>query len=141
MRQLLNPYLNNFKLLKFLFLISCVGTSCYSYNPLYKQASNSSLNPKLGNYRVSFESEVDSELQYLKEDLENAPDNLDIVFKITDTHFANNNFDSCFNMLLKYYPKNKDKIKTKILEYFNVLGFAHESTILYRKKLSTIMFS
>ena len=80
-------------------------------------------------------------LEKLKQDLENAPDNLDIVFKITDTHFANNNFDSCFNILLKYYPKNKDKIKTKILEYFNVLGFAHESTILYRKKLSTIMFS
>ena len=72
MRQLLNPYLNNFKLLKLLFLISCVGTSCYSYNPLYNQPSKSSLTPKLGNYRVSFESEVDLELQYLKEDLENS---------------------------------------------------------------------
>ena len=78
MRQILNPYLNNFKLLKFLFLISCVITSCYSYNPLYKQSSNSSLNPKLGNYRVSFESKVDPELQYLKENLEN--------FVLTDIH-------------------------------------------------------
>ena len=77
----------------------------------------------------------------LKEDLKNAPDNLDIVFKITDTHFANNNFDSCFDMLLNYYPKNKEKIKTKMLSYFDVLGFDHESTILYRKKLSSIMFS
>ena len=80
-------------------------------------------------------------LEKLKEDLESSPDNLDIVFKITDTHFANNNFDSCFKILLKYYPKNKEKTKAKILGYFNVLGFAHESTILYRKKLSTIMFS
>ena len=78
MRQILNPYLNNFKLLKFLFLISCVISSCYSYNPLYKQISNSSLNPKLGNYRVSFETEVDPELQYLKENLEN--------FVLTDIH-------------------------------------------------------
>ena len=74
-------------------------------------------------------------------DLENAPKNIDIVFKITDTHFANNNFDNCFDMLLKYYPKNKEKIKSKMLSYFDVLGFSHESTILYRKKLSTIMFS
>ena len=55
--------------------------------------------------------------------------------------FANNSFDSCFDMLLNYYPKNKEKIKTKMLGYFDVLGFDHESTILYRKKLSSIMFS
>ncbi len=80
-------------------------------------------------------------LEKLTKDLEGAPNNLDIVFKITDTHFANNNFDSCFDMLLNYYPKNKEKIKTKMLVYFDVLGFEHESTILYRKKLSSIMFA
>ncbi|MDC1047111.1 thioredoxin [Alphaproteobacteria bacterium] len=80
-------------------------------------------------------------LEKLNEDLKGAPNNLDIVFKITDTHFANNNFDSCFNILLNYYPKNKEKIKTKMLGYFDILGFEHESTILYRKKLSGIMFS
>jgi len=80
-------------------------------------------------------------LEKLTEDLENAPNNIDIVFKITDKHFASNNFDNCFNMLLDYYPKNNEKIKTKMLDYFNVLGFDHESTILYRKKLSSIMFS
>jgi putative thioredoxin len=80
-------------------------------------------------------------LEKLNEELENAPNNLDIVFKITDAYFAKNNFDNCFNMLLNYYPKNKEKVKSKILDYFNVLGFEHESTILYRKKLSSIMFS
>jgi len=40
-----------------------------------------------------------------------------------------------------YYPINKEKIKTKMLGYFDVLGFDHESTILYRKKFSSIMFS
>ena len=80
-------------------------------------------------------------LEKLKEDLESAPNDIDIVFKITDTHFANNNFDNCFETLLSYYPKNKEKIKSKILGYFDVLGFEHESTILYRKKLSSIMFS
>jgi putative thioredoxin len=80
-------------------------------------------------------------LEKLKQDLESAPNNLNIVFKITDAHFTDNNFDSCFDMLLKYYPKNKEIIKTKMLGYFNVLGFEHESTILYRKKLSSIMFS
>ena len=80
-------------------------------------------------------------LEKLKKDLESAPNNLDIVFKITDIYFANNNFDNCFVMLLSYYTKNKEKIKTKILGYFDVLGFDHESVILYRKKFSSIMFS
>jgi len=80
-------------------------------------------------------------LEKLKEDLENSPNNMDIIFKITDTHFANNNFDSCFDILINYYPKNKEKIKIKILSYFDVLGFDHKSTVLYRKKLSSIMFS
>ena len=80
-------------------------------------------------------------LEKLKEKLESAPNNLDIVFQITDTHFANNNYDNCFNMLLNYYPKNKEKVKTKMLDYFGVLGLDHESTIFYRKKLSSIMFS
>ncbi|MDC0625630.1 thioredoxin [Alphaproteobacteria bacterium] len=80
-------------------------------------------------------------LEKLNEDLKSAPDNLDIVFKITDAHFSNNNFDSCFDILLNYYPKNKEKIKTKILNYFDVLGFEHEMVILYRKRLSSIMFA
>jgi len=80
-------------------------------------------------------------VEKLTKDLESAPNNFDILFKITDAHFANNNFDKCFDVLLSYYPKNKEKIKTKMLGYFDVLGFDHESTILYRKKLSSIMFS
>ena len=80
-------------------------------------------------------------LEKLTLDLESAPNNLDIVFKITDIHLANNKFDTCFDILLNYYPKNKEKIKTKMLSYFDVLGFEHESTVLYRKKLSSIMFS
>ncbi len=80
-------------------------------------------------------------LEKLKKDLENTPNDLNIIFKITDTHFTNNDFDLCFDVLLNYYPKNKEKIKTKILNYFDVLGFEHETVILYRKKLSSIMFA
>ena len=80
-------------------------------------------------------------IEKLSKDLIIEPQNLDIVFKIADTHFANNDFDNSFEILLKHYPKNKEKIKSKILSFFDVLGFEHQSTILYRKKLSSIMFS
>lgn len=80
-------------------------------------------------------------IEKLSKDLIIEPQNLDIVFKIADTHFANNDFDNSFEILLEHYPKNKEKIKSKILSFFDVLGFEHQSTILYRKKLSSIMFS
>ena len=63
------------------------------------------------------------------------------MFKIANSHFANNSYEESFEILLQYYPTNKEKVKSKILELFNVLGFDHDVTILYRKKLSSIMFS
>mgnify|MGYP001300259427 CR=1 FL=1 len=62
MTRRLIPDLYNSKLLKFLLLISCIITSCYSYNPIYNQPSKSSLNPKLEYYTVSFDTEIDSSL-------------------------------------------------------------------------------
>ena len=73
--------------------------------------------------------------------LKTSPKNIEIVFKIADKYFASNDFNNSFEILLKHYPKNKDKVKPKILNYFNVLGFDHESTVFYRKKFSSIMFS
>ena len=73
--------------------------------------------------------------------LNKSPEDIDIIFKIADTYFANNEFNNSFEILLENYPKNKEKVKLKTLNYFDVLGFEHNSTILYRKKLSSIMFS
>ena len=77
----------------------------------------------------------------LNEELSKSPQNLEIVLKIADTYFADNNFNASLDILLKYYPKNKEEIKIKILSFFDVLGFKHESVIIYRKRLSSLMFS
>lgn len=80
-------------------------------------------------------------IEDLYDKLSKSPKNLEIIFKIAETHFANNKFDDAFEILLKYYPKNKLIVKEKLLNFFDVLGFKHESVIAYRKKLSSIMFS
>ena len=77
----------------------------------------------------------------LKEELSKSPQSIEIVFKISEIYFANNNFDDAFEILLKHYPKNKELVKKKLLNFFDVLGFENESVILYRKKLSSMMFS
>ena len=80
-------------------------------------------------------------LDELKDELSKSPQNVGIVLKIAENYFANNKFDEAFEMLLKYYPKNKEVVKEKLLNYFDVLGFKHDSVALYRKKLSSMMFS
>ena len=87
------------------------------------------------------ESNQGPSIDSLKEKLLKSPKDINIVFKIADIHFANSDFENCFELLLEHYPKNKEKVKSKMLDFFDVLGFEHHSTILYRKKLSSIIFS
>ncbi len=87
------------------------------------------------------ESKKGPSLEQLMGDLSRSPNSLELIFKIADSHFANNEFEEAFKILLENYPKNKDKIKSKLISFFNVLGLEHPLTNLYRKKLSSIIFS
>ena len=80
-------------------------------------------------------------LEELMKKLGTQPNNIIIIFGAADKLFSLNDYNSAFKLLLEKYPKNKEKIKIKILEFFNALGHSHNSTIEYRKKFSQIMFS
>ena len=73
--------------------------------------------------------------------LENEPNNIDLILEISDKYFSMKEYENGMDLLLKNYPKNKDKVKNKMVEFFGVLGNTDQVTIQYRKKLSQIMFS
>jgi len=73
--------------------------------------------------------------------LENEPDNIDLVLEISDKYFSMKEYQNGMDLLLKNYPKNRDSIKNKMVEFFAVLGNTDQITIQYRKKLSQLMFS
>ena len=73
--------------------------------------------------------------------LEKKPDDINLVLEIADKYFSIQDYENSMSLLLKFYPKNKEKIKKKMLEFFEVLGNSNEHTVNYRKKLSQIMFS
>jgi len=77
----------------------------------------------------------------LLDKLENEPNNIDLVLEISDKYFSMKEYENGMDLLLKNYPKNKDSIKNKMVEFFGVLGNADQVTIQYRKKLSQLMFS
>ena len=73
--------------------------------------------------------------------LEKKPDDINLIIEISDKYFSMQNYDESLDLLLRNYTKNKDLIKKKMVEYFEVLGDKSEYTISYRKKLSQLMFS
>ena len=73
--------------------------------------------------------------------LESEPNNIDLILEISDKYFSMKQYENGMDLLLKNYPKNKDSIKNKMVEFFAVLGNNDQVTIQYRKKLSQLMFS
>ena len=73
--------------------------------------------------------------------LESEPNNIDLILEISDKYFSMKEYENGMDLLLKNYPKNKDSIKNKMVEFFAVLGNTDQITIQYRKKLSQLMFS
>ena len=69
------------------------------------------------------------------------PNNIDLILEISDKYFSMKQYENGMDLLLKNYPKNKDSIKNKMVEFFAVLGNTDQITIQYRKKLSQLMFS
>ncbi len=80
-------------------------------------------------------------LENLLNKLDNNPKNINLILEISDKYFSEQDYINSFEILLKNYPKNKDKIKEKMVEFFGVLGNSSEHTVNYRKKLSQIIFS
>ena len=80
-------------------------------------------------------------IEKLYDDLNKNPNDLALILKLADAHFGINEFDKSFELLLEHFPKNKEKIKSKILSFFDVLGFEHQVATKYRKKLSSLLFS
>ena len=77
----------------------------------------------------------------LLDKLESEPNNIDLILEISDKYFSMKQYENGMDLLLKNYPKNKDSIKNKMVEFFGVLGNTDQITIQYRKKLSQLMFS
>ena len=73
--------------------------------------------------------------------LESEPNNIDLILEISDKYFSMKQYENGMDLLLKNYPKNKDSIRNKMVEFFDVLGNTDQITIQYRKKLSQLMFS
>ena len=86
-------------------------------------------------------NESSPSIESLLSKFENKPDDFELMEKLADKYFAENKIDEAFELLLSNYFKNKDKIKSKLINFFEVLGNENKKTQEYRKKFSSILFS
>jgi len=80
-------------------------------------------------------------LENLKGEHLKDPKDLQKILNLSDKYFAENQLDECFELLLNKYALNKEGVKSKMLEFFEILGNENDKTREYRKKLSSILFS
>jgi len=127
--------------------------SCLSSLSLFKEArsfkeslneeamKNSNIQSAIKKLEITEKNNKGPSLEILLERLKNNKDSINLILEIADKYFTNNDFEKSFELLLKTYPKNKEKTKQKMVEFFTALGQNNETTIKYRKKLSQILFS
>ena len=73
--------------------------------------------------------------------LNNKPNDINTILALADKYFASEMIDEAFSLLLSNYKNHKEKIKIKLINFFEALGNTNLKTIEYRKKFSSIMFS
>ena len=62
-------------------------------------------------------------------------DSVFVPFYGGDNDYRREQYENGMNLLLNNYPKNKEVVKNKMVEFFGVLGNTDQITIEYRKKL------
>ncbi len=80
-------------------------------------------------------------LEELLANLKNKPNDINAILALADKYFASDMVDDAFSLLLSNYKNHKEKIKIKLLDFFEALGSSNLKTIEYRKKFSSIMFA
>jgi putative thioredoxin len=86
----------------------------------------------------------DSDIEDLKSLVINEPNNKDKRFELAKNYLSSNNMELGFKELLIIYEQdskwNDEAAKKKLLEYFDILGFADPNVVTARKQLSKLMF-
>jgi putative thioredoxin len=90
--------------------------------------------------KIVKDSKNSDSIEILLEKHNNDPENIKILLKISEYYFSAGEYESAFSFLISNYSKDREKIKKKLLEFFEALGADHEATKTYRKKFSSLLF-
>ena len=90
--------------------------------------------------KIVKDSKSSESIEILLEKHNSDPKNIKIMLEIAEYYFASGEYESAFPFLLNNYSADKEKVKKKLVDFFEALGNDHEATKTYRKQLSSLLF-
>jgi Thioredoxin domain-containing protein len=106
-----------------------------------KMKKNSEVNKIIKKLKIIKESKNTQSIDALLKKYNDDPKNINTLLEISEFYFSTEEYENAFSFLLENYSKNKERVKKKLVEFFEALGNDHEATKTYRKKLSSLLFS
>ena len=110
-----------------------------------KTLSENEVKKEIKNFEMIKSASQSDSINDLEECYKNNPDKIENILKLSERYFYEKQIDNSLNLLidsfLKFKNQEREKIKEKLLNFFDVLGNDNEKTIYYRRKLSSLLFS
>ncbi len=102
---------------------------------------NQEINKIIKKIKIVKDSKSSDSIEILIEKHNKDPKNVKILLKVAEYYFSSGEYENAFPFLLNNYSVDKEKIKKKLVYFFEALGNDHEATKTYRKQLSSLLFS
>jgi len=108
-------------------------------------SSDENIQKAISKYKFLESASKEPSAEVLLSNYNKQPDNVENLLILCDKYFFEKQYEKAFELLLENYSKlkdnKKDKVKKALLKYFEALGNTHEQTNVYRRKLSSLLFS
>ena len=90
--------------------------------------------------KIVKDSKNSDSIEILLEKHSHDPKNIKILLEIAEYYFSSGEYENAFPFLLNNYSVDKEKVKKKLVDFFEALGNDHDATKTYRKQLSSLLF-
>ena len=105
-----------------------------------KMKKNQEIDKIIKKIKIVKDSKGSESIEILLEKHKHDPKNIKILLAIAEYYFSSGEYESAFPFLLNNYSVDKEKVKKKLVDFFEALGNDHEATKNYRKQLSSLLF-
>ena len=102
---------------------------------------NQEINKIIKKIKIVKDSKNSDSIEILLEKHDNDPKNVKILLNVAEYYFSSGEYEKAFPFLLNNYSIDKERVKKKLVYFFEALGNDHEATKTYRKQLSSLLFS
>ena len=102
---------------------------------------NQEINKIVKKIKIVKDSKDSDSIEILLEKHDNDPKNVKILLNVAEYYFSSGEYEKAFPFLLNNYSIDKERVKKKLVYFFEALGNDHQATKTYRKQLSSLLFS